>query len=237
MQIRLKADRVEIDGYVNAVERNSKPLWSAIGQFIERMCKGAFTKALQRNKDVYMLLNHDESRKLGSQSEGNLELKEDSIGLKARAVITDPDVVEKAREGRLVGWSFGFMDREVEYDIEQGLPLRKVRDLDLIEVSILDDSTSPAYDGTLVEVREDGTAKLRRNIAFEDVELVEDQEEPEPDPKDQEPDPEESGEEPEKREEPKPDDSGEKDNPEGTPEPIDYTKYHDLINELKREEI
>ena len=47
-----------------------------------------------------------------------------------------------------------FFDREVEQRTdEDGLPLRNVRDLDLEEVSILDNTTTPAYDGTLVAVR------------------------------------------------------------------------------------
>ena len=58
MQIRIRADSVEIDGYVNAVERNSKPLWSRMGQFVERICAGAFAKALERNDNVEILLNH-----------------------------------------------------------------------------------------------------------------------------------------------------------------------------------
>ena len=154
MQIRVKGDSVEIEGYVNAVERKSKPLWSRIGQFVERICKGAFKRALERNDNVRILLNHDPTRDLGGTKDGNLELKEDNIGLHARAVITDPEVVEKARNGDLVGWSFGFFDREVEQRTdEDGLPLRNVRDLDLEEVSILDNTTTPAYDGTLVAVR------------------------------------------------------------------------------------
>ena len=154
MQIRVKGDSVEIEGYVNAVERKSKPLWSRIGQFVERICKGAFKRALERNDNVRILLNHDPTRDLGGTKDGNLELNEDNIGLHARAVITDPDVVKKARNGDLVGWSFGFYDREVEQRTdEDGLPLRNVRDLDLEEVSILDNTTTPAYDGTLVAVR------------------------------------------------------------------------------------
>ena len=154
MQIRVKGDSVEIEGYVNAVERKSKPLWSRIGQFVERICKGAFKRALERNDNVRILLNHDPTRDLGGTKDGNLELNEDNIGLHARAVITDPEVVEKARNGDLVGWSFGFYDREVEQRTdEDGLPLRNVRDLDLEEVSILDNTTTPAYDGTLVAVR------------------------------------------------------------------------------------
>lgn len=156
MQIRIKGDSVEIDGYVNAVERKSKPLWSRMGQFIERICKGAFSKALERNDNVRILLNHNPERDLGGQKDGNLELTEDSIGLHARAVITDKEVVEKARNGKLVGWSFGFYDRDVLCgQDENGMPLRDVRDLDLEEVSLLDDTKTPAYDGTLVMVRAD----------------------------------------------------------------------------------
>jgi HK97 family phage prohead protease len=154
MEIRVSGDTVEIEGYVNAIERKSKPLWSRIGQFVERICKGAFKRALERNDNVRILLNHDQNRDLGGTKDGNLELEEDNIGLHARATITDPDVVKKARNGELVGWSFGFYDRDVENKRdEDGFPLREVKDLDLEEVSILDRTTTPAYDGTLVAVR------------------------------------------------------------------------------------
>lgn len=155
MEIRVKDDSVEITGYVNAVERASKPLWSRVGQFIERICKGAFNKAINRNDDIHILLNHDWNRDLGSTKQGNLELEEDNIGLKARAIITDKEVIKKARNGELVGWSFGFQDREVENTIESGMPHRAVKDLDLAEVSILDRSKTPAYDGTLIMARDD----------------------------------------------------------------------------------
>lgn len=154
MQITVRADSVELEGYVNAIERKSKPLWSRIGQFVERICRGAFKRALERNDDVRIMLNH--TRDLGGQKDGNLELHEDNIGLHARATITDPEVVQKAKDGKLSGWSFGFYDREVEQKRdEDGFPLRDVIDLDLEEVSILDDTTTPAYDGTLVSVRSD----------------------------------------------------------------------------------
>lgn len=157
MEVRIRADSVEIMGYVNAVERKSKPLWSRIGQFVERIRSGAFKKALERNDNVRILLNHNPSRDLGGMADGNLELEEDSIGLYARATITDKEVIEKARNNELVGWSFGFYDREVEEKVdEDGFPLRDVRDLDLEEVSILDNTTTPAYDGTLVQVRAEG---------------------------------------------------------------------------------
>ena len=155
MKVNIRNDSVEIEGYVNAVERDSKPLRDRIGNFIERICKGAFKKALKRNDDVHILLNHDWSRDLGSTKKGNLELTEDNIGLHARACITDPDVVKKARNGELVGWSFGFEDRDVEKREKDGVPYRAVKDMDLYEVSILDRTKSPAYDGTLIAARDD----------------------------------------------------------------------------------
>lgn len=153
MNIRVTKDSVEIDGYVNAVERLSKPLSDRLGKFVERIKCGAFKKALERAKDVRILLNHDYTRDLGGISDGNLELYEDAIGLHARATITDKEVVEQARRGDLVGWSFGFIDRDVEQGEENGLTVRNVKDLDLYEVSLINRSKVPAYDGTLVAVR------------------------------------------------------------------------------------
>ena len=179
MLVRVKEDKVEISGYVwvNAIERDSKPLWSRVGQFIERICKGAFKKALKRNDDVHILLNHDWNRDLGSTKQGNLELEEDNIGLRVRACITDPEVVKKARSGELVGWSFGFSDRDVENSIRDGMPHRAVKDLDLAEVSILDKRKSPAYEGTLITAREEGEEVLhfRGEDFIDEVEVKEDQ--------------------------------------------------------------
>ena len=172
MKVNVRADSVEIEGYVNAVERNSKPLRSRIGNFIERICKGAFKKALKRNDDVHILLNHDWNRDLGSTKKGNLELTEDNIGLHARACITDKDVVQKARNGDLVGWSFGFQDRDVDNSTYDGMPYRAVKDLDLFEVSLLDRTKSPAYDGTLVTARaETEEIHFRGEDFIDDVDL------------------------------------------------------------------
>lgn len=204
MQIRIKDDSVEIDGYVNAVERKSKVLKSRMGDFIEKICKGAFTRALSRADDVRILLNHNPERDLGGIKDGNLELTEDSIGLKARAIIKDTDVVEKARRGDLVGWSFGFMDRDVENKRdEDGLPLRNVRDLDLVEVSILDRTRTPAYDGTLVSVRDDNSIFIGESFE-DDVQIREENEEVKEEPKQPE-----------------------------TVEVIDYSKWDSLIAEMK----
>ena len=186
MQIRVAKDSVEISGYVNAIERKSKPLWTRMGRFVERIRKGAFKRALERNDNVRILLNHNPERDLGGTKDGNLKLEEDNIGLHARAVITDPEVIEKARKGELVGWSFGFSDRDVdEKRDEDGYPMRDVNDLDLAEVSILDKTKNPAYEGTLVSVRSDDTALLFSEI-FEDEINVREEPETKEVPKQQE---------------------------------------------------
>jgi HK97 family phage prohead protease len=160
MKIIIRNDSITIEGYVNAVERNSKPLMERGVKFIERIGAGAFKRALERAEDVRILLNHNWDRDLGGIKDGTLELEEDNIGLKARATITDPEVVEDGKNGNLVGWSFGFEDLpngvEQLRDEESGLPLRKVKDLNLFEVSLLNRKKTPAYIGTLVNVREDG---------------------------------------------------------------------------------
>lgn len=199
MKLKIREDSVEIEGYVNAIERNSKPLMSRLGQFVERICKGAFKRAIDRNDDIHILLNHDWSRDLGSTKKGNLELEEDNIGLKARAKITDPEVVEKAKNGDLVGWSFGFTDRDVENTEEHDMPVREVKDLNLYEVSILDRSKTPAYDGTLITARSENNDMQFRGepMIDDDLEVKDETKEvkPEEDPKQEQTDEKENQEE------------------------------------------
>lgn len=184
MKIIIRSDRVILEGYVNAVERNSKPLTERGVTFVERIKAGAFKKALERAKDVRIWVNHLPSRDIGGISDGNLSLEEDAIGLKARAEITDPEAIEDARRGNYIGWSFGYRDRDggvVQLkDEETGLPLRLVKDMDLSEVSILNRKRSPAYVGTLVNVRDDGTQDEERAFfSSEYCENIETVEEPE----------------------------------------------------------
>lgn len=208
MQINIREDSVELEGYVNAVERNSKPLPSRMGKFIERIKAGAFARALKRNDDVHVLLNHDWKRDLGSTKQGNLELAEDNIGLRAKCTITDKEVMEMAKRGDLVGWSFGFYDRDVKNGVENGMLTREVNDLDLEEVSILDRSKVPAYDGTLIMARSDDSEdRIFVSDAFDSDDV--------------------SRETPETREDKADDVSHE------TKQEIDYSKYRAMIAEMK----
>ena len=172
MQVEVRNDSVFISGYVNAVERLSKPiretLHGRIRTFLERIKAGVFRNALKKNDNVLVLLNHDSNRVLATTKDGSAVLTEDNIGLRAEITITDTEVVQKARDGKLVGWSFGFIANDDEITTEGKDEIRTVTDLELLEVSILDDTKAPAYYGTSIEAREGGARmKEIRADAFE----------------------------------------------------------------------
>ena len=98
-----------------------------------------------------MLLNHDVRRKLASIEEGTLALKEDNIGLHAKAVISDQEVIEEARCGNLKGWSFGFRALNDSWQEDGSVAKRTLEEIDLMEVSLL--TIEPAYIATSVQVR------------------------------------------------------------------------------------
>lgn len=157
MRIEIRSDSVVLDGYVNAVARDSRLIPRINGKkFREQIVPGAFRRSLEKRTNVELLLNHDKSRKLGSTKEGNLQLFEDNIGLRAICTVTDSDVIEKARKNELRGWSFGFYKEDDDWvDMEEGIQRRIVKELDLFEVSIVDNTKSPAYLATSIETRDE----------------------------------------------------------------------------------
>lgn len=178
MRVEVRNDSVFIHGYVNAVERLSKPiretLHGRIRTFLERIKAGVFRNALKKNDNVLVLLNHDNNRVLASTKDGNAVLTEDNIGLRAEITITDTEVVQKARDGKLSGWSFGFIANDDEITTEGKDEIRTVTDMELLEVSILDDTKAPAYYGTSIEAREGGARmKEIRADAFEQEQTAE----------------------------------------------------------------
>ena len=165
MKIEIRGDCVRIDGYVNAVERDSKVLHGANGPFVEKIKAGAFQRALDRAKrtgyDVKVLLNHNYERELTTTRDKDTAITEDSIGLRCQCEIRDADVAEKARNKKLSGWSFGFIPVRDEWKDEGDMRHREVRELELKEVSILDDTHTPAYNGTSIEMRSEDLIEIR----------------------------------------------------------------------------
>ena len=161
MQMEMRNDgSLEISGYVNAVDRYSKELYSEKGKFIEKVKPETFNRALARADNIDMLLNHDVRHKLASTMNQTLELREDNIGLYAKAIIHDKDVIEEAQQGNLKGWSFGFRALSDTWKEEQPVAKRTLEDIDLMEVSLL--TIEPAYIATSVQVRAEGIEQRSR---------------------------------------------------------------------------
>ena len=78
--------------------------------------------------------------------------------INAKIEVSDKELIEKAKEGKLQGWSFGFRSiKEDRNKNKDGLEERTIRELELFEVSVLDDKKNPAYYGTSIEMRDDET--------------------------------------------------------------------------------
>lgn len=173
MKVEVRNNKIIIDGYVNAVERESKVLYDTRGEFIEKIRAGVFQKALERADNVRVLLDHDKDRELADTKSGKAKLYEDNIGLRAIVEIEDSEVIDKAKNNKLRGWSFGFLcNKEDRKTNEEGIEERVVRDLDLLEVSIIDDRKYPAYIGTSIEMRDDEIKIAEyRNADFSKIEI------------------------------------------------------------------
>lgn len=162
MRIEIRNDRVILDGYVNAVARDSRPMLDENGEkFVEQISPKTFQRAVEKNDDILCLLNHEPSRVLGSTKQGNIELFEDNIGLRAICKITDSEVIEKAKQNKLRGWSFGFEAlKEHEEILGDGFKRRFIDEMNLAEVSIIDEQKIPCYVGTSIETRAEKQTKL-----------------------------------------------------------------------------
>lgn len=171
MRVEVRSDRVLLDGYVNAVGRDSRVIPDRRGDFVEQVVPGAFGEALSGGKPVGLMLNHQ--RALGGTATGELELVEDSIGLRAKATVTDPEIIIKARAKELRGWSFGFGNAKDRWEEQEGGPPRRfLEGFELREVSIVDMSKVPAYPATSLEVRDDGETLNEYRASYDKPEYV-----------------------------------------------------------------
>nr|DAW05817.1 MAG TPA: major capsid protein [Caudoviricetes sp.] len=154
MEIRqLDNGSLHITGYVNITDKPSRVIKSKGIKFVERVEPRCFSKALMTGNNVEFLLNHNKSIHLGSLDEGNLKLIEDNIGLKIDATVNSEEVRQAYAEGGFSGFSYSFLalkDNFREWD--NGVELRTLQEIRLIEVSLLDSKTTPAYFGSIVNI-------------------------------------------------------------------------------------
>jgi HK97 family phage prohead protease len=120
----------------------------------EVIAPGAFTRALQSNEPVFLLVNHDtDALPLASTQSGTLRLSEDSHGLRMEADL-DPmnpraqEVASVLSRGDADKMSFAFTVAPGGETRSESL--RTLTDLNLYEVSLV---TWPAYDSTSAGMR------------------------------------------------------------------------------------
>ena len=63
MRIEIRNDSVMLDGYVNAVARDSRPMLDEHGEkFVEQIVPKTFQRAIEKNDNIFCLLNHEPAR-------------------------------------------------------------------------------------------------------------------------------------------------------------------------------
>lgn len=157
MQFEIRADSLHIDGYVNVTGKLSRPIVTPRGRVLETVEPRAFDEAIRESGEVTLTLDHKTGHIYATTLDGTLKLREDAIGLHAEVTVTDPDVIEMARKGKIKGWSFGMYNvrDEMESRGEDKLPIRHVTGMLLDHVSLIKDK-QPCYAATSVEVRAEG---------------------------------------------------------------------------------
>ncbi|MDE5582400.1 MAG: HK97 family phage prohead protease [Ruminococcus sp.] len=154
MKIENRTDGLHISGYVNVTGKLSKPVITPHGKVLETIEERAFDRAIKKSGNITVTVDHD-STAYASTNDGTLKLMEDAIGLRAEVMVTDKNVIEMARKGKIKGWSFGMYN--VVDELEQraeGLPVRHVKDFILDHITLVKDKI-PCYSATSVEYRAD----------------------------------------------------------------------------------
>lgn len=174
MQAELRADGLHISGYVNVPGRQSRPVITRKhGKVIEVIEQRAFERAIAKAKDIQMLLDHNHGRVLAAVSSNTLSVKEDEIGLRAEAVVTDEEVIEAAKKRKLKGWSFNMKNaKDTIEERAEGLPIRHVHDFDMDEITLVLNKV-PAYSSTSIELRTEDEEEVEiEHRTFEDESIL-----------------------------------------------------------------
>ena len=173
MKIEIRADGAHISGYVNVTEKKSRPVITPHGKVVEEIEPRAFEAAINRAGNINVTVDHDDTHIYASTSDGTLKLYEDSIGLHADVLITDEDLIDLAKQGKIKGWSFGMYNvKDVIEPRADDLPLRKIKALDLDHVTLVV-RKSPVYSATSIEVRADEEVSLETRTMEQTPQITE----------------------------------------------------------------
>lgn len=153
-EVRAKKDAAGkvtgLEGYAARYESLSVNL----GGFVEKIARGAFTRAIKDKADVRGLFNHNPDHVLGRVSSGTLRLEARDVGLWMDVDLPDTttarDVAALVGRGDITGQSFGFRTVRDQWDLAQPVPVRTLLDVDIFDVGPV---TFPAYERTSVGAR------------------------------------------------------------------------------------
>lgn len=135
-----------------------------LGGFVEQIKRGAFSRSLRSNPDVYCLFNHDPNNVLGRTKSGSLTLTDsDDEGLLFYCQLIKGNAQHESiyamiKRGDVSQCSFAFklakngdkFEGTAKDENGKSVSLRTLLDVDLVDVSAV---TYPAYFGTNVDAR------------------------------------------------------------------------------------
>ena len=137
-----------------------------LGGFREIILPGAFDRALREAHDVRALWNHNADVVLGRTKSGTLRLSVDEHGLRSEIDMPETRAAEDAlasiRRGDVDGMSFGFRVLTDNWRSQDGVQIRELTDLELLDVSPV---AYPAYPATQVSTRALERAKAEPTAA------------------------------------------------------------------------
>lgn len=143
-----------VEGLVNKTESWSETL-GKVKRFKEKINKGVFKRAIDKNPVIDFLGEHNSNYLLASTVNDSLQLWEDEEGLKMRARISNTsfgkDFFIQIKEGILGHMSFGFKVVGQEWrKLLDGTFERTITDMELFEISVV---RTPAYPQSTISAR------------------------------------------------------------------------------------
>jgi len=146
------------------------PLSEDLGGFRERIDPAAFDFSIKQNVDVRALVDHESGKVLGRRSNGTLQIATDKTGLRVEIDLPETsyanDLKALMARGDISQMSFAFTvppnGDSWDGTTEDGLRLRTLKDVRLVEVSVV---AIPAYPDTTAALRKlhaiNGTLAMR----------------------------------------------------------------------------
>ncbi len=144
----------KVQGYAALFDAETTIAYDESRSFIEVIRPQAFARTLKKNKDIRCLYNHDRNLVLGRTKSGTLAIREDEKGLWFECTLPDTqagkDLAVSLERGDIDGCSFGFQVKKDQWSERDGLPVREVLDVDLVEIS---PCVFPAYQAAKINLR------------------------------------------------------------------------------------